>query len=132
MHPSVARVDRHCTLDYTLPDTNIVIRAGESVNVPIMGLHYDPKYYPDPYKFDPDRFLPEEKAKRSPYVFLPFGAGPRNCIGLRFAMMSTKLAMVHVIRKFKLVRSENTKFEYNKHSMLLKAKDGIRVNVERL
>ncbi|XP_026678357.1 cytochrome P450 9e2-like, partial [Diaphorina citri] len=81
MHPSVARVDRHCTLDYTLPDTNIVIRAGESVNVPIMGLHYDPKYYPDPYKFDPDRFLPEEKAKRSPYVFLPFGAGPRNCIG---------------------------------------------------
>lgn len=132
MHPPVARVDRHCTMNYTLPGSQVVIRVGESVNVPIMGLHYDPEYYPEPYKFDPERFTPEEKAKRSPYVFLPFGAGPRNCIGLRFAMLSTKLAMVHIIRKFKLVRSEKTKFEYSQYSMLLKPKDGIHLNVERL
>uniref|UniRef100_A0A8D9EVW2 Cytochrome P450 9e2 n=1 Tax=Cacopsylla melanoneura TaxID=428564 RepID=A0A8D9EVW2_9HEMI len=132
LHPPVARVDRHCTMDYTLPSTNISIKAGDSVNVPIMGLHYDPEYYPDPYTFDPERFTPAEKAKRSPYVFLPFGAGPRNCIGLRFAVLSTKLAMVYMIRKFKLVRNEKTKFEYNKYSMLLKAKDGIHLDVERV
>lgn len=132
MHPPVARVDRHCTMDYTIPLTNVSIKAGESVNVPIMGLHYDPEFYPNPYKFDPERFSPEEKSKRSPYVFLPFGAGPRNCIGLRFAVLSTKLSMVYTIRKFKLVRSEKTKFEYSKYSMLLKAKDGIHLTVERL
>ena len=80
-HPPVSRVDRLCTQPYTIPGTNINIDKGCAVSVSIMGLHHDPQYFPQPEVFDPDRFLPEPTLTRSPYVFLPFGVGPRNCIG---------------------------------------------------
>lgn len=84
MHPPVAQLERVSTQDYTLPDSNLLLKKGMTVQIPVIGLHYDPEYYPDPYKFEPNRFSPEEKAKRSHYVFLPFGTGPRNCIGMCF------------------------------------------------
>jgi cytochrome P450 family 6 len=49
--------------------------------IPVLGLHHDPKYYPDPERFDPERFSKEEIEKRHHYVYLPFGEGPRICIG---------------------------------------------------
>jgi cytochrome P450 len=47
----------------------------------------DEKYFSNPEKFDPENFSPEKKAERSPYTFLAFGQGPRNCIGMRFALL---------------------------------------------
>ncbi|KAJ9576188.1 hypothetical protein L9F63_006921 [Diploptera punctata] len=133
-YPPIARVDRVCTQPYTIPGTDITLETETSVSISIMGLHNDPQYYPQPEVFDPDRFLPETKNSRSPYVFLPFGSGPRNCIGLRFAMMSTKLAMAHLIREFRLERSEKTEvpFKYSRFSMFLKAQNGIWLNVRKI
>ncbi|XP_075237076.1 cytochrome P450 9e2-like [Lycorma delicatula] len=133
-HPPIGRTDRVCTKEYTIPGTNVTINPGESVCIPIMGFHYDPEYYPDPEKFDPERFSNESKSKRSPYVFLPFGVGPRNCIGLRFAMISTKSAMVHLLKKYKLTVCAKTEhpYTYSKFSMLLNPKNGIWLNVEKL
>lgn len=133
-HPPVARVDRTSTQPYTIPGTNIELDEDVCVTIPIMGLHHDPQYYPQPDVFDPDRFLPAQKAARSPYVFLPFGAGPRNCIGTRFALMSTKIAMVHVIKDFYLKPSPKTEVPYtfSKLSMLLKSENGIWLNVEKI
>ena len=54
------------------------------VIIPIYALHHDPDYYPHPQKFDPERFNEENKRKRHPFVYLPFGAGPRNCLGKLF------------------------------------------------
>jgi cytochrome P450 family 6 len=51
------------------------------VLIPVAALHYDPKYYPELERFDPERFSEEEKQKRHHYVYLPFGEGPRICIG---------------------------------------------------
>ncbi|KAK3908720.1 Cytochrome P450 9e2 [Frankliniella fusca] len=133
-HPPVARMDRKCTKEYAIPDTNITLKPDASVTIPVMGLHYDSQYYPDPERFDPLRFSSEEKAKRSPYVYLPFGSGPRNCIGARFALTSTKMALVYFLQDFGVEPCSKTKipYAYSKFSMLLKADKGIWLNIKRL
>ena len=68
--------------DFEIPDSNVKIEKGIRVIISVTGLHRDPNIYPDPDKFDPERFTKENIAKRSPYVYLPFGDGPRNCIGM--------------------------------------------------
>lgn len=60
---------------------NIIVPAGVSVIFGILKVHRNELYWPDPLKFDPDRFLPEEVAKRHPCCYIPFSYGPRNCIG---------------------------------------------------
>ncbi|XP_049778135.1 probable cytochrome P450 6a13 isoform X1 [Schistocerca cancellata] len=134
MHPPVARIDRMCTKPYTIPGTDVKIDVGDSVSIPVMGLHYDPQYYPDPYKFDPDRFVAEEKLKRPSHVYLPFGGGPRNCIGARFAIMSTKIGMAHLLKDFNLKRYERTDVpcQIDTKSMLLKSKNGIWLRLEKI
>lgn len=80
-----AATDRVCSKDYTLTDddgnTLFEFKVGDRVNIPISGLHLDEVYFPEPHKFNPERFSDENKDKLVPYTYLPFGAGPRNCIG---------------------------------------------------
>ncbi|CAH2012349.1 unnamed protein product [Acanthoscelides obtectus] len=82
-HPPIADIPRICTKDYHIPGTNAVIKKGTRVDIPVQGIHRDPDYYPDPEKFDPERFSDENKSKRHQYAFLPFGEGPRVCIGIK-------------------------------------------------
>ncbi len=79
MYPPGTRLERRCTKDYKLPGTDIVVEKGTIVSAAVAAMHLDPQYYPDPEKFDPERFTTEEKNKRNPYSYLPFGQGPRNC-----------------------------------------------------
>lgn len=80
MYPPGTRIERRCTKDYKLPGTDLTIEKDTLVFMTVNAMHRDPQYYPDPDKFDPEgRFSPEEKAKRNPYTYLPFGQGPRNC-----------------------------------------------------
>lgn len=74
-------LQRECNKDYQIPDSDAIIPKGTQVHIPVIAIHMDPKYYPDPERFDPDRFTDEEKSKRPHYSYLPFGEGPRNCIG---------------------------------------------------
>ena len=81
MYPPLPTLNRRCTKDYTLRDTNVVLEKGTRVLISALGLQMDPEFYPNPKKFDPDRFSEESKKMRHPFVYLPFGDGPRNCIG---------------------------------------------------
>lgn len=80
-YPPVPILNRMCTKEYNVPGTNTVIEKGIRLMIPVIGIHRDPEYYPDPDKFNPDRFSEENKQKLKPYTFLPFGDGPRVCIG---------------------------------------------------
>jgi cytochrome P450 family 6 len=78
MYPPLPFLPRICTSDYTIPGTNIKIKAGTVIIVPIRSLQRDPLYFPEPEVFQPERFM---SGLNHQYVFMPFGEGPRQCIG---------------------------------------------------
>lgn len=84
MFPPAFRLDRRAKEDYPVPNTKFVIKKGSAVVIPTFAFHWDREIYPEPEKYDPDRFLPEEIMKRHAFTFLPFGEGPRTCIAMRF------------------------------------------------
>jgi len=80
-YPPAAALERKCTKPYQLPDSEVTVEKGSIVVIPVFAIQCDPKYYPEPEKFDPERFSPQNRSKIHPCAFMPFGAGPRNCIG---------------------------------------------------
>lgn len=80
-YPPVPFLARKCVKDYKLVEFSTTIKKGYRVGIPIIGIHNDPEYYPEPEKFDPERFSEKNKQNRHPYAFIPFGEGPRICIG---------------------------------------------------
>ncbi|XP_030755191.1 cytochrome P450 4C1-like isoform X2 [Sitophilus oryzae] len=98
--PSVTEVSRYISKDIKIGDKTFP--KGTNISIYILGVHRNSKYWPNPDKFDPDRFLPEEIAKRPPYAYILFSAGPRNCIGKMFATMSIKVVVANVIRNFRV------------------------------
>ncbi|XP_053687146.1 uncharacterized protein LOC128736684 [Sabethes cyaneus] len=102
MWPPVAFISRGITEDIVLADGD-VIPAGCIANVHIFDLHRDPEQFPNPDVFDADRFLPENVERRNPYAYVPFSAGPRNCIGQKYAMMELKVVVAHTLLQFKVL-----------------------------
>lgn len=107
-------MDRVCTKPYTIkpasPDEKpLFIEEGTVLWFPIYALQRDPTIYPNPERFDPERFNDENKANINPYTYLPFGVGPRNCIGNRFALLEIKLIFFHILSKFEIVPIKETK-----------------------
>nr|CAD7599514.1 unnamed protein product [Timema genevievae] len=108
LYPPAVVVDRECLRTYTIPGTHIILEKGEVVLLPIYAIHRDPENFPDPEVFDPERFSDENKNNIKPFTYLPFGMGPRNCIGMRFALMEVKLALVHLLHNFNLQPTSKT------------------------
>ncbi|GAB0087590.1 Cytochrome P450 [Sergentomyia squamirostris] len=101
-HPIVDNLIRTCGQDYQVPGTKHVIEKGTMLFVPVNGIHHDPEIYPDPERFDPDRFTEENIKARHPYAWLPFGEGPRICVGMRFGMMQTRVGLAHLLQNYRV------------------------------
>jgi cytochrome P450 family 6 len=86
-------LDRVAGTDYVIPGTNITIEKGTTVYVPLLGLHMDPDMFPDPDHFDPERFSKENRRTRHPFTYLPFGEGPKYCIGRHYFLVLYSVAM---------------------------------------
>ncbi|XP_006997398.3 cytochrome P450 3A25 [Peromyscus maniculatus bairdii] len=106
LYPIANRLERVSKKDVEI--NGVFIPKGTIVMVPTYPLHRDPEYWPEPEEFRPERFSKENKGSINPYVYLPFGNGPRNCIGMRFALISMKLAVVRVLQNFTLQPCEET------------------------
>ncbi|KAK9710728.1 Cytochrome P450 [Popillia japonica] len=111
--PAAITTDRMCSKSYTIEAVNpgehaIHLKPGDVVVVPINGIHRDSKYFPNTDTFDPERFGDENKGNIKPYTYMPFGLGPRNCIGSRFAILETKTIFFYMLSKFNFVAIDKT------------------------
>uniref|UniRef100_A0A2M4ARG5 Putative cytochrome n=1 Tax=Anopheles triannulatus TaxID=58253 RepID=A0A2M4ARG5_9DIPT len=101
LYPPVPIIARRFTENVNF-DGKVVPEAS-NFNIGIMHMHRDPSLFPDPERFDPERFAPDRLLEQtSPYAYVPFSAGPRNCIGQKFAMLELKSTLSKVIRNYKL------------------------------
>lgn len=110
--------------DYILPPNSSLV-------IFIYSIHRNPTVFENPEVFDPDRFLPENCQKRHPFAYIPFSAGPRNCIGQKFAMMEMKTIIANVIRHFKVQSLDPRDKIYESGDVILRPKFGIRINVKK-
>ncbi|NXI64072.1 CP3AO protein, partial [Anseranas semipalmata] len=98
LYPPGGRIERVCKKTVEL--NGVTIPKGMVVMIPAYVMHRDPAYWPEPEEFRPERFSKENRKSIDPYTFLPFGAGPRNCIGMRFALLMVKMAVVVLLQNF--------------------------------
>uniref|UniRef100_A0A182S621 Uncharacterized protein n=1 Tax=Anopheles maculatus TaxID=74869 RepID=A0A182S621_9DIPT len=129
LYPPVPFISRNISEDTMFGDR--MVPKDTLFNVHIFDLHRDPAVFPDPERFDPDRFLPENVAERSPYAYVPFSAGLRNCIGQRFAILELKAVLGAILMNFRVLpvtRREELVFVAD---IILRTKDPIMVKFER-
>ena len=110
-------VHRRCNEACTI--NGITIPQNVDVFMPPYVLHRDPALWPDPEKFDPDRFSPENRDTQEAYSYMPFGVGPRQCIGFRFALLEMKTAMFKILCRVKFQRAADTVSKLRFRSVLL-------------
>uniref|UniRef100_A0A3Q2G4D4 unspecific monooxygenase n=1 Tax=Cyprinodon variegatus TaxID=28743 RepID=A0A3Q2G4D4_CYPVA len=113
LYPPAARIER--MTKETVRIKGITIPKNMIVQVPVYALHRDPDLWPDPEEFKPDRFSKENKHNINPYAYLPFGMGPRNCLGKRFALVMIKLALVKVLQTYSFLVCEETEIPLKMH-----------------
>ena len=105
-------IKRSANKDYELVDEetgkSYFIKEDTDIIIPIAQIHMNPKYFPDPTTFDPDRFSYENMGKIKSGTFVPFGLGPRNCFGMRLGYLQTKLIIFSIVSKFHIEKSEKT------------------------
>ncbi|XP_035945045.1 cytochrome P450 4F3-like isoform X1 [Halichoerus grypus] len=129
LHPPVTVIARCCTQDIRLPDGR-VIPKGVTCLINIFATHHNPSVWPDPEVYNPFRFDPENIKKRSPLAFIPFSAGPRNCIGKTFAMTEMKVVLALTLLRFRVLPNEEE--PCRKPELILRAEGGLRLRVEPL
>ncbi|XP_060652620.1 cytochrome P450 6a2-like isoform X2 [Drosophila nasuta] len=135
LYTIVPFLERKALKDYVVPGhPKHVIPKGITVYIPAAAYHRDEDLYPDPMKFDPERFSAEQVANRNSVEWLPFGDGPRNCVGMRFGQMQTRIGLAQLIKNFKFSVCDKTDIPliYNTRSVALGTVGGIFVRVERI
>ncbi|CAG2107875.1 unnamed protein product [Medioppia subpectinata] len=130
LHSPFTRLTRVSNTEYKLGDKQIPIKKGHSIDIPIYAMHHSDEYFPNANQFIAERFLPENRHKIIPYTYLPFGSGPRNCIGMKFALMETKLCLAQIVSRFKLIKCVDTETLHYKRITRLSTPDKVVVQLE--
>ncbi|CAG2120493.1 unnamed protein product, partial [Medioppia subpectinata] len=124
--PPLASIQRECICDYKLGNTGITIPAGTNVEFQPYVIHRDPELFADPDQFKPERFL---KPTHHPYAYLPFGGGPRLCVGMRFALNEMRMCIAKIVHKFEFTLAPGFEMDYFTGSILLTPKQ-VLVNIK--
>ncbi|CAG7732155.1 unnamed protein product [Allacma fusca] len=128
LYPSVPVLARDIKSDVLLDD-GVVIPSGTNAFIMPYMIHRDPEVFPEPEVFLPDRFFPENSVGRSPFAYVPFSAGPRNCIGQKFAVMEEKVLLANLFRNFKVVAAERREDIILLAELIMRPKNGLWVKL---
>ncbi|XP_060531565.1 uncharacterized protein LOC132705147 [Cylas formicarius] len=131
LHPPVAVLPRMCTKNYTIPGTHVEIEKGTMIEISVLGLQTDPDFFPDPDKFIPERFDDQNKSNIVDYTYLPFGEGPRICLGMRFGMLQSKVGIATLLRRynFSLNPKTRTPLAYPRGTFISAVEGGLWVDI---
>ncbi|XP_044594329.1 cytochrome P450 4g15-like [Cotesia glomerata] len=130
LYPPVPFIGRNVNTDLKLASGDYTVPAGSSIIVDTIMIHRSPKLYPNPTTFDPDNFLPEKTRNRHYYAFIPFSAGPRSCVGRKYAILKLKILLSTIMRNFR-VRSNIKECDFKlQGDIILKRTEGFKVILE--
>ncbi|KAJ8947560.1 hypothetical protein NQ318_005040 [Aromia moschata] len=130
MYPPVPLIARVVNEDVKLASGDYTIPKGTTVVIGTYIIHRNTKYYSNPEKFDPDNFLPERCQNRPYYAYIPFSAGPRSCVGRKYAMLKLKVLLASVLRKFRTISIKDEKDFRLQADIILKREDGFNIRLE--
>lgn len=125
IYPSVPFVSRNCTEPFTVG--GVTLPKNSVVQIATYFLHRDPKVFPKPEEFHPERFLPENSKGRHPYAYVPFSAGPRNCLGQRFALAEEKIVIANILRRFSIKSLDQRDQVALAAELVLRPRSGLRI-----
>ncbi|XP_015114680.1 cytochrome P450 6k1 [Diachasma alloeum] len=133
-YPPLPYLDREASYDYKIPGTDLVLKKGTPVLIPMLGLHFDEDYFPDPFRFNPDNFSEENKKARKGGVYMPFGDGPHACIGLRLGLIQAKLGIITLLSKYEISPCKETliPMRLNPKAVISTPDGGIYLTVRKL
>lgn len=133
-YPPVTLLVRKSSKDYPIPGSDVVLPKGTTISIPVFSIQRDPEYYPNPENFEPERFSADATTTRDNMTFLPFGDGPRNCIGSRFGMMQARVGLVTLLLNYEFSPSEKTPIPmvFDETSVVLSPKDGLWLNLKKI
>ncbi|KAG7170940.1 cytochrome P450 6j1-like [Homarus americanus] len=132
LYPAAPVIERVCTKTYNVG--GVEVEVGMGVLVPVWSIHRDPQHWPQPQQFLPQRFLGAARSDIVPYTYLPFGAGPRSCIGMRFALLSVKVGLVSLLSNLEVqpCPSSPHPLPLDPRVLTLQPKDGVYVNLKSI
>lgn len=129
--PTAVGTDRVCVKPYTIEperegEKPLHLEKGDVISILMYGMHRDEALFPNPDRFDPERFNSENKKNIAPYTYIPFGVGPRSCIANRFALLETKILIFNLIQHFEVVAVDKSDIpiKLSSKQFTLNAKNG--------
>ncbi|KAF5293393.1 hypothetical protein FQA39_LY02878 [Lamprigera yunnana] len=132
-YPSVPQIHRQCVKNYKIPNTDIIIEKGTNVTISSFGIHHNPIFFPDPDRYDPERFNRINRHKIQHGSYLPYGEGLRSCIAQIFSLTLVKMCIVQLVEKYEVIKNPNTveKIEFTMFPIIVQAKQPLNVTLRR-
>ncbi|KZC12318.1 Cytochrome P450 4g1 [Dufourea novaeangliae] len=130
LFPPVPAIARLLKEDVKLATNGYVLPKGCTVLIAPFKVHRLEEFYPNPEEFNPDNFLPERMQSRHYYSFIPFSAGPRSCVGRKYAILKLKVLLSTILRNYRILSDLTEKDFRLKVDIILKRVDGFRIKIE--